>query len=167
MTRAHAPRGALKGAVRREVLARREAIVGRVVSHLRLTTFDGSPGGGPTWVVDVDAGDGRRVLRDVPVKAGADGARFYAQLGQSVLLRRNAAGRFDVVGPADRVPAPAVAKEYDPATGAEVSSATEGLTTTVEPFTHLQGTGAPNSKWGDGVTPFVKVTVRDGEGNEV
>lgn len=154
----------IKGLIRREIEARKD-LVGTVLKKRELVQFDGTGATG-VWVVDVDVG-GNRVLRDVPVKAGSDGSRFYADINQTVLLRRNTQGRFDVIGPADRVAAQAVEKEYDLQAGTEVSSRSVGFTVNKVPFEFYQGGGVGASRWNDGVTPFPKVQILDGDGNEV
>jgi hypothetical protein len=126
--------------IRREILARRETLVGTVKSDPVLIAFDGSGSGAETWVVDVDVG-GSRLLRDVPVKCGERG-RFYSQRGQTVALRRNALGRFDVVAQADRIIGTATVKQYDLNAGLETGSALQGFEVVTRALEFYQGTTA-------------------------
>lgn len=130
----------LKNLILREIRARKDFLVGTVVSSPVLRTFDASAFGAETWVVRVDVG-GNRILDNVPVKA-VEGSRFYAQLGQSVLLRKNAQGRYDVVGPADRLATAAVAKQYDLNAGLLTATETRGFTFQREPFEFYGGSKA-------------------------
>lgn len=128
-----------KQLIRREFLARKETIVGTVIGGMRAVRFDGIvPGAGVLIVCDVDV-QTNRPLFNVPVKGGADGGRFYAGLGQTVLLRRNLLGRFQVVGPGDRVSAPLVTIEYDLTTKVPVSTSTRSFAIVVDPFEYYMG----------------------------
>lgn len=153
----------VKRLIRREIEARSETIRGTVLSVRSLVDLDGA--GSATWVVDVDVGGGQ-VLRNVAVKAGAGGDRFYAGLGQPVLLARNTQGRFDVIGPGDRVAAVAVTKTYTLGNPTPASSANTGFAIERVPFEFYQGTGGA-SLWNDGTTPFPLVRIVDGDGNPV
>ncbi len=126
-----------KRLIRREILARRETLVGTVVSEQRMVKFDATVAGAQAWVVDVDIGQ-NRVLRDVLIKAGTRG-RFFAQLGQTVALRRNALGRFDVVGPADRVMGVAEVTLYDLNGAVPTSSSLSGFQTVRRPLEFYLG----------------------------
>ena len=130
----------LKQAIRREIQARTETLVGTVVSNQALIAYDASVSGGETWVVDVDIGS-NRILKDVPIKAGTRG-RFFAQLGQSVALRRNLLGRFDIVGPADRVRSGGVLTTYNPNAGAAGAAAQTGFQAVLRPLEWYQGAQA-------------------------
>jgi hypothetical protein len=157
----------LKRLIRREVDARAQLAIGTVISRLKLYDDDGL--GSATWVCDVAVGK-LRPLRDVQVKAGADGSRFYASLGHTVQLARNTQGRFDVVGPGDRLATIAKVKKYKLGDSTPVSTSNLGLTVEVLPFEYLKGPtpGTPGtSLWGDGVTPLKTVRVVDGDGNPV
>lgn len=148
----------LKRLIRREVDGNRELIVGRVLSDPRLTDFD-SLGGG-RWVVDVEIG-GANYLRNVPVKALGEN-RFYAQLGQTVSLRRNAQGRFEVVGPGDRLSQPLRTIEYDLATGVGGAPVTSGFVFERVAFSYYATadlTAPLDVLWADGVTAFNLVRV--------
>jgi hypothetical protein len=127
----------LKRYVRREIIARRETLVGTVVSDLAFVEFDASTLGAESWVVDVNIG-GNRLLRNVLVKAGERG-RFYAQRGQTVALRRNAQGRFDVVAPADRVMGSATVTSYDINGLAVTNTTSSGFALEVMPFEFYMG----------------------------
>lgn len=131
----------LKQNIRREITSRGETIVGTVIGKLRMQRFDQTTLGAPVWVVDIEVGS-NNYLKNVPVKAGANGSRFYAQLGQTVLLRRNALGRFQVVAPGDRVSTPVTIKTYDLTDGSETGSADEGFQAQVVPFEFYLGPSA-------------------------
>lgn len=132
--------------IRREIIARRETLIGTVVSDQILVAYDTTPAGAQTWVVDVDVGS-NRILRDVMVKAGTRG-RFYAQRGQTVSLRRNAQGRFDVIGPADRTVAGREVRTYDLNAAVQVGSTASGFQVVVRAFEFFAGArsmkGAPS-----------------------
>lgn len=156
----------LRRLVRQEIKARREFLVGTVLLPLEVRPYDATMVGAPTWTTSVEVSS-TRVLEEVPVKAGSDGSRAYAALGATVLLRRNAQGRFEVVGPGDRVAAFQEVKEYDFGVPTPTTTQTVGFTTRREPFEFYQGSGPPNSLWNDGVTPFPKTTIVDPNGNPV
>ena len=121
------------------------------------------------WVADINVG-GNRILRDVPIKGNAPGSRFYAARGQSVLMKRNANGRFDVVGPADRTLGIEVKKEYDLTTQTIDTQSNLGFSFRAEVFEFYKGPTPPTagtSIWNDGSTPFPKTTTIDANGNEV
>lgn len=148
----------LKPFVRREIKARQDR-VGTVMGDMTLREYNA--GAAPVWVCDVDIGS-NRLLRDVPIKANASGSRFYAQRGQSVLLRRNTQGRYDIVGAADRLSAPGNVKTYILGTATPVSDTPQGFVTIVDPFEFYEGptSGTPGtSLWNDGSTPFPSVRV--------
>lgn len=157
----------LKRLMRREIIARAEHLTGTVLSVRRLVDLDGQ--GSATWVVDVDIG-ANEVLRNVSVKAGSDGERFYAGLGQTVKLARNTQGRFDSIGPGDRANAIAVVKTYTLGVEAPVSSENRGLAIERVAFEFYKGPtpGTPGtSLWNDGETSFPLVRIVDGDGNPV
>lgn len=157
----------IKRLMRREIAARSETKVGTVLSIRRLEDVDGQ--GSATWVVDVDVGAGE-VLRSVNVKAGADGERFYAGLGQTVKLARNTMGRFDVIGPGDRVNSVASVKTYQLGIDVPTASANVGLSIERVAFEFYKGPtpGTPGtSLWNDGQTSFPLVRIIDGDGNPV
>lgn len=114
-------------------------MVGTVISRKRLLLFDQTALGAPTWVVDVDVGNQRRFLADVPVKGGSNGSRFYAAVGQTVLLKSNALGRWDVIAPASESIANTNVCTYDMATRTLVSEATRGFLFARVPFPFWQG----------------------------
>ena len=151
--------------IRREILARRE-LVGTVLQPLRLVNFDTTVG--VTWVTDVDIGGGN-FLVNVPVKAGADGTRFYAGLGHSVKLNRNTLGRVDIVGPADKVLSDQQSfKTYSLGVPSAVTAATLGFQFDQVAFEFYQNAAFPGASfWADGVTPFPLVRILDGAGNPV
>jgi hypothetical protein len=89
-----------KQLIRREITARERDIIGTVISQPRMLDLDQTVDGAPSWVADVDIGQ-LRPVRNVPIKASGSGARFYAQLGQTVTCRRTALGRLIIIGPGD------------------------------------------------------------------
>ncbi len=153
----------LKTVIRREIRARRD-LVGTVFSQRELRQFN--TGAAPVWVCSVNIG-GNRILRNVPIKGAGSGERFYAELGQAVLLRRNTQGRYDIVGPSDKLSAIATKKTYNIGAAAVVATTTEGFQISQEIFDFYKGTGPPNSLWADGVTPFPLVRILDAAGNPV
>lgn len=168
MSPKRAPWGAgttgLKRLMRREILSRQEQITGTVLSVRKLADLDNN--NSATWVVDVDIG-AAEPLRDVAVKAGADGERFYAGLGMTVRLARNTQGRFDVIGPGDRVNAVAVKKVYTLGVDTPVSSANQGFSVERVAFEFYEGPtpGTPGtSYWNDSVHAFPLVRIVDGDG---
>lgn len=125
--------------IRREFLNRKELLVGTVIGSARARRFDGTaPGAGVMWVCDVEMG-GTRPLLNVPIKAGSDGGRFFANLGSAVVLRRNLAGRFQVIGPGDRAAGEMEIIEYDLVTTAVVTQSSQGFAQVVDPFEFYQG----------------------------
>lgn len=150
--------------VRREILARRPEITGTVIGPLRVIDADATTSA--TWVVDVDIGGGV-ALEEVQVKAGGDGSRFYAALGQTVKLARNTEGLYDVIGPGDRVAAIAVKKTYNLDSATPLSTENVGRQAERVPYSFYQGPtpGTPGtSRWNDGVTPYPFVRIVDGDG---
>jgi hypothetical protein len=114
--------------------------------------------------------DRLRPLRDVQVKAGVNGSRSYAALGQTVALQRNTQGRIDVVGPGDTIVGTGNLKKYNLGDPTPVSTTVVGLETETLPYDHLKGPtpGVPGtSLYSDGVTPYKVVRVIDGAGNPV
>lgn len=153
----------LKRLMRREIDARQQIKTGTVISVRRLLDVDGQ--NSATWVVDVDIGAGE-ALRDVAVKAGSDGERFYAGLGMSVQLARNTAGRFDIVGPGDRITNPTVVKTYALGVSTPTDTSNVGFTIERVAYEFYKGPNPPvaDSLWNDGVTSFPLVRILDGDG---
>lgn len=156
----------LKRLMRREIGARSEHLVGTVLSIRRLEDLDGQ--NSATWVVDVDVGSSEP-LKSAGVKAGANGERFYAGLGMTVKLGRNTQGRFEVIGPGDRVGAIASVKTYRLGIDAPTASANVGLTSQRVAFEFYKGANPPTPPtfWNDGQTSFPLVRIIDGDGNPV
>lgn len=158
-------RGNLKNVVRREVDRQRETIVATVISDMSMTDFDGAGAG--TWVVDVEIGS-NNYLRNLPVKSNRN--RFYAQRGQTVLLRRNAQGRYEVIQPGDRLAAPVERIEYDLETQVGGAAVDIGFSFEVVPYDFyetLDGSAPLGTLYADGVTPYNYVRVVDADGNPV
>jgi hypothetical protein len=126
---------AIKDIFRRERRAHSEFMIGTSLKDPELVLYDAVA---PVWTIDVDVG-GRRILKDVPVKAVASGGRFYAGLGQTVLLKRNAQGRFDVVGSADRKAGVAVVKSYDIESQLVTATGSAGFAVVPQPFDFYMG----------------------------
>ena len=131
-----------KELIRREFLSRKELLVGTVIGEQRAARFDGTaPGAGVMWVCDVEIGS-NNPLFNVPVKAGAHGGRFFAGLGQTVVLRRSLTGRYQVIGPGDRVSTQMEIIEYN-AVAKDVAVQTQlGFQQVVDPFEVYQGLSA-------------------------
>ncbi|MGB5810124.1 MAG: hypothetical protein WBG86_06310 [Polyangiales bacterium] len=128
----------LKRFVRREIIGREKVFVARVISDPVLIDFDESVLGAPVWVVDLDIG-GNRPVKNVPIKADGSGGRFYAQLNQTVQVRRTALGRMYVVGPGDVSIASLTDQVYDLNTLQPGASTDTGFTREFEPFRFYQG----------------------------
>ena len=156
------PSNQLHRLTRREIETQKPEIVGTVITAPHVIDFDGLGAG--VWVADVEIG-GAQYLKDVPVKAMTN--RFYAQLGQTVLLRRNAQGRFEVIGPGDRVATPVTTKYYDIGVTSAVSSDDFGFSFDRVAFSFYAtiDLSAPlDVLWADGVTPFNLVRIVDAQG---
>jgi hypothetical protein len=155
------PSRLLKPFIRREIRSRQD-LTGRVMTAMTLREFN--TGSAPVWVCDVDLGS-NRLMRDVPIKGNANGSRFYAQRGQTVLMRRNTQGRYDIIGPADRLTAAGNVKTYTLGNGTPVTNTPQGFSFELVPFEFYKGTGT--SLWNDGTTPFPYVRLLDALGNPV
>lgn len=157
----------LKTLIAREIRVKEPTIVGTVIRRREMKVFDQSAGGSPVWVCDVEVGS-NRFLKDVPIKAGSDGSRFYADIGQTVQLKQNALGRYQVIGPGDLLASALVIKYYSLTTGNETSSALQGFTFQKVAFEFYKGPTPPTagtSLWSDGVTPFPFTRIVDANGN--
>jgi hypothetical protein len=89
-------------------------------------------------------------------------------LGGTVLLRRNAAGRYEVVGPGDRVNAFQTKKTYNFGNASVVATTTTGFSFRQETFSFYRNIANPGASfWNDSVTPFPKITTIDPAGNPV
>lgn len=156
-----------KALINREIDARREMIRGRIVSQPTFKNFDGIGAQFLTPVVDVDVG-AERPLRDVPVKINGPKARFYAKIGSPVFLAKDAQGRYQVVGPADRAKEQGSVRLVSISAGTSTAAGNIGLQFIRQPFEFYQADSVPgNSLWNDGVNGFPKFTILDGSGNEV
>jgi hypothetical protein len=128
-----------KELIRREFLSRKEMLVGTIIGAARADRFDGvAPGAGVMWVCDVEIGS-NNPLFNVPIKGGSHLGRDFASLGQTVLLRRNLLGRYQVVGPGDRAAAPLNTIEYDLVTQDVAATTSRGFATVQDPFEFYQG----------------------------
>ena len=125
--------------IRREFLAKKELLVGTVVGEKRPVRFDGTaPGAGVVWVCDVEIGSNNPLL-NVPIKGGSDGGRFFAELGNVVLLRRNLLGRYQVMGPGDRCAGERSTTEYNLVTQDVAATSQRGFSIFIDPFEFYQG----------------------------
>lgn len=147
----------LKRLIRREVDRQKDTKIGTVISEMRLTDFDGQGIG--LWVVDVTIGGGE-YLRNVPVKA--QHSRFFAQIGQTVALRKGMQGRWEAVGPGDRAMGIMVAKTYDLETGSLQSTGDIGFypeRVGLEYYSTLEGGSPTGIIFGNGSTTWGLVHV--------
>lgn len=157
----------LKALITREVNAAGQQIRGRVMSDPVQKNFEVIGMSQFTWVVDVDIGSDR-LLRDVPVKINGPKARFYARVNQPVFLQKDAQGRYQVIGPADRVKQQGRICFLDEDDGLVSPTVPLGFDLIVQPFEFYEGTGVPGGGlWNDGVHGFPEITKVDQDGNEV
>lgn len=143
--------------VRREIIARERDFVALVISQPRLIDFDQTVDGAPIWSCDLDIG-GNRVVKNVPIKPNGAGSRFYAQLNQTVLVRRTALGRLFVISPGDRVLGPRNTTSYSLETGDQVTAGTESFTREFFPFEFYMG---PTAMKGNPVVTFAQTGGND------
>lgn len=156
----------LKNLINREVDRKQERIRATVLTEPELKNFDFIGAQFPTWVANVDIG-ADQVIRDVPIKIDGPKARFYARVGSPVWLQKDAQGRYQIVGPADRVKTQAGVTEINEDTGVATSVGNQGVTSTREVYDFYKGGGVGSSFWNDGVHGYPAVTVRDADGNEI
>ena len=107
----------LQRLIQREFTSKEAIRIVTVIGDKRLIQMNQSLTA-PMWVTDVEFGGGRPV-GNVPIKS-INGSMFYAQRGQTVQVRKSVLGRWQIVGPGDRVAAVQVTKEYDLTTGTQV-----------------------------------------------
>ena len=139
---------ALRTLIEEAIRAATKEFSATVLTNPEMIQFDlNGPEGAPSWVVTVDAG-GNRVMKNVPVKAGSDGSRFYAQRGQTVTVRKTAQGRFQVIGPGDRQIGAIRTTFYDIGLDTETGQSTVGFSRIEFPMEFHMGPlsmkGAPN-----------------------
>ncbi len=151
----------LKQIIRREVRVYDE-LRGTMVSQR--TYEPHNAGASPVWTGRVKlSGKGtNRVLDNVIIKA-LNGQRRYAEQGMPVVLRRNAQGEYQVIGPSDRITGVTVLKTYAIGGGTPITTANLGFTIEIVPFEFY----GDNNLWNDGVTPFPLTRVLNGAGNPV
>lgn len=160
-------RALLKNLIRREVNFRKDFIIGTVLTDKRMFQFDQSVGGAPVFVTSVEIGSSRPLI-DVIILAAADGSRRYADAGKTVMLSKNTMGRYDIIGPADRVAGEAVVKTYNMGSAAEVTSEGFGYSAFRVPFEwYGYGWATNDAKWADGDHPFRHVEIQDADGNPI
>ncbi len=125
--------------IRREFLSKKEFLVGTVVGSKRPIRFDGvAPGAAVVWVCDVEIGS-NNPLFNVPIKAGTNGDRFYAELGNVVLLRRNLLGRYQCVGPGDRCAGELGTTFYNLVTQDIAATSRRGFSQFIDPYEFYMG----------------------------
>ena len=157
----------LKQLITREQKALKDQIRGRIMSSPVQKNFDLIGIQFLQWVSDVDVG-GDLLLRDVPIKINGPKARFYARRNSPVFLQKDAQGRYQIIGPADRSQEQGNLIEVDEDTGIAAAPIDIGFTLRIEAFEFYEGTGIPGgSLWNDGVHGFPAVTKLDADGNEV
>lgn len=128
-----------KQLIRRELKAARERIRGRVIGDPYPLAFDPSGSNFPVFVAPgVDTG-GVRLLERVPIKINGPQARLYARNGSPVFLEKDAQGRYQIVGPADRAPQAGSLKTINEDTDVTTAANGVGFTTVREAFEYYQG----------------------------
>ena len=155
----------LRDFVKREVRAGGESITGTVLTPPKLKNF--GAGESSVWVADVAIGSNRQ-LKNLPIKGGANRSRSYADLGQSVNLRRNTGEKFQIVGPGDKIIAVTQIKTYTIGDINPLATTQQGQQILRRPFSYYKGDlpGAPNSGlWG--TAGFPKIDTVDGDGNPI
>lgn len=123
----------LKRFVRREIINREKTFIARVISDPILLDFDETADGAPVWVCDLDIA-GNRPVRNVPIKSDGTGGRFYAQLNQTVTVRRTGLGRMYVVGPGDVSVASLTDQQYNLETLAPGTATSTTFTREFKPY---------------------------------
>lgn len=157
----------LKQLITREIKAAKEQLRGRIMSDPVQKNFNVVGMESLTWVCDVDVG-GDRILRDVPVKINGPKARFYSRRDSPVFLEKDAQGRWQILGPADRIRRQGNICLLDEDDGIVTPSGNIGFELVVRPFEFYEGTGIPGGGlWNDGVNGFPKLSILDQDGNEV
>ncbi len=153
-------------AIVREIRAANDRRRGTVLTELRKEFFRPAQLTGAMWVTDVAVSGADQVLRDVPVKINGHRARSYAAVGRPVFIERNARGRWQVIGPADRQVGQGSIVELDLDTDVATPSAlSSGFTFRREPFEFYEGGGVGSSLWNDGITPFPKTSIIGPDGS--
>ena len=144
----------------REIRRASDRMRGVVASAPTLKFFDPTGAASPTWVVDVDVG-AEKLLRDVLVKLANErgGGRGYAREGAPVFLERDARGRWQVIGPGDRVPAQGNITLLDETTDAGSAGGLTGFTFLREVFDFYKG-AAPESFFDPGADADTLVWLR-------
>ena len=155
----------LRDFMRREVTSKSETITATVLTRPELKNY--GAGTSPVWVVDVGIGSNRQLF-NVPIKAGANGSRSYADLGQTVVVQRQLGEKFQVIGPGDRVISTTVVKTYDIGVLLATTTTNQGQQFVRRPFSFYRGDlpGTPDSGlWG--TAGFPKIETVDGDGNPI
>jgi hypothetical protein len=151
----------------REIKAARTVRRGTIVSDPVRKFFDPAGAESFTWVSDVDIGDDV-IMRNVPIKINGSRARGYARLGLPVEIQRNAQGRWQIIGPADRATAQASITELDETTDTTTAAGETGILIIREEFAWYANIGNPGeSRWNNGNDGFPKIRILDGDGNEL
>ncbi len=150
--------------MQREVRAQGN-ITGMVISKPVLKFF--GTGVSETWVHDVAIGSNREI-KNVPIKAGSNGSRMYADLGQSVTLQRNGQ-KFQTIGPGDRVIGITEVKTYTPGVPTPIAETNDGQGFVRRPYSHYQGDlpGTPGSGLYGVQVGYPLIEKVDGDGNVI
>jgi len=157
----------VKQQISRELRRGRTKTRGRTTSDPYLHSIDPANKLYTTWVVDVDTG-ANRILKRVPIKANNRG-RGYARRCSPVFLERDARGRWQVIGPGDRVPQSGTKTLLNRATGATTPIA-DGVGFVVAPvdyLDHWQENLGGFSRFELQTHDYPGVKVIDPDGNEV
>lgn len=122
--------------IRREVDSRDPIRIVTVIGDRRMKNM--SPlDTAPVWVTDVEFGESKP-MRNIPIKS-INGSMFYAERGQSVQVRKSTLGRWQIIGPGDRITAFKVTKTYDLTAQTVETTTTSGFTFQDVPAEFYQG----------------------------
>jgi len=147
--------------IARDIAQRRESRRGTVLTEPKLLNYDTAAIDRTVYVVDVDIG-GNKPVRNVPVQSSSGlGGRAYARQGKGVEIRRNAGGRWLVVGASDRIKNTATVQLLDETTELATSGPSEGVTFGRRAFDFY----SENLAWG--VAGFGNDVILDAQDNEV
>lgn len=126
---------------------------GKVLTRPALLVTDGSA---ETYACDVDCGLGQP-LRNVPIAPG-NRALVYADVGAAVRLRRDTAGRYEVVGFSKTQPGTYTRIEVDIATAALGAPQSVGIRSRPLTYEELATLGG-----GYGIAPYGAVGIFQGD----
>ena len=143
--------------IKREISNREPVRIVTVIGDRRMINMAAPTGqdpAAPMWVTDVEFG-ADKPMRNVPIKS-INGNMFYAQRGQTVQLRRSTFGRWQIVGPGDRLNTVTTTKTYKLSTEVETASVDTGFTFAIRPFEFYMG---PQSMRGNPSVTFTSITI--------